>query len=100
MRKAAGLVVLGAVSLMAANIWQKPWTEWSDKDVTKILTDSPWVKTATITMNFPGADQMQLGAGGGGRGAQGGGGGGFGGGGLEVIAHFESALPVRQALVR
>lgn len=104
MKKAAGVVVAFAATLMAANVWQKPWTEWTDKDVNKILTESPWVKSATISMNFPGADQMQLGGGGGGGGRGGGpqgGGGGFGGGGgLEIVAHIDTALPVRQALVR
>jgi len=102
MKRTAGLVVLFAASLMAANFWQKPYTEWSDKDVTKMLTESPWVKSASVSMSFPGADQAQLGAGGGGgRGGPQGGGGGFGGGpSFEIVAHFESALPIRQALVR
>ena len=105
MKKTASLLVFFAVSLMAANVWQKPWTEWSDKDVNKVLTDSPWVKSASISMSFPGGDQAQLSARGGGGGGRGGGpqgdGGGFGGGpSLQIVAHFDSALPVRQALVK
>ncbi len=69
-----------------------------------MLTDSPWVKTTSISMSFPGSDAAQLSAGGGGGGRGGGpqgGGGGFGGGpSFDIVAHFESALPMRQALVR
>ncbi len=40
---------LVALSLCAADPWQtKSFTEWSDKDVQKILTNSPWVHTVTI----------------------------------------------------
>lgn len=105
MRKAAGLIVLCAACLMAANFWQKPYTQWSDKDVTKMLTDSPWAKSGSIEMSFPGADAAQagpaFGGGGGGRGGgPQGGGGGFTPPSVEIHATIESALPVRQALVR
>lgn len=105
MKKAVGLITLSAACLMAANFWQKPYTEWSDKDVNKMLTDSPWAKTGSIEMSFPGSDAAQagpaFGGGGGGRGGgPQGGGGGFSPPSLEIHATIESALPVRQALVR
>ncbi len=28
---------------------EKPWTEWSKKDVEKMLDDSPWAQTQTVT---------------------------------------------------
>ena len=103
MKKTAGLLVLAALSLMAANVWQKPFMEWSDKDIAKILGDSPWVKSASVTMNFPGSNVAPppMGGGGGGRGG-GPQGEGFGGAApsFEILARVESALPIRQALVR
>lgn len=107
MNKTAAVVVLSAASLMAANVWQKPYTQWSDKDVAKILSDSPWVKSTGVTMSFPGGGGPPPGGGGfGGGGGRGGGpqggaeGGGFTPPSLEIVARFESALPMRQALVR
>jgi len=98
MKKAAGLIVLSAACLMAASFWQKPYAEWSDKEVNKMLNDSPWAKSTSIEMSFPGSDVAPL-PGGGGNGPQGGGG-GFTPPSLEIQAIIESALPVRQALVR
>lgn len=107
MKKAAALVIFFAACLMAANFWQKPYTEWSDKEVTKMMTDSPWVKSTSVTMSFPGGNAAPPPTGGGG-GFGGGRGGGpqgqfdVGGGApsIEILARFESALPMRQALVR
>ena len=107
MKKTAGLLILFAFCLMAADFWKKPYTEWNDKDVAKMLTDSPWARSTGVEMKFPG---------GGGFGPPpGGGGGGFGGGGarggpagdqsappppsVEIVARCESSLPMRQALV-
>jgi hypothetical protein len=42
--------------LMAADFWQsKPFTEWSDKEVHRILTNSPWVHEVSIEMGSPAA---------------------------------------------
>ena len=42
------------VSLAAAEIWaSKPYTEWSDRDIQKILTDSPWARGVSITLDYP-----------------------------------------------
>jgi len=43
------LVVLTSLVVSAAGIWDKPFTEWSDKDVDKVLTDSPWAGKASLT---------------------------------------------------
>src|SRR5580704_15090042 len=62
----AGLLGLG-VCLWAADFWQtKPYTEWSDKDIQKIETSSPWSKQVPIALE---------GGGGGGGGSKGGKGG-------------------------
>jgi len=42
-------LLVAAFSLMAADPWQsKPFTEWSDKDVQKILTNSPWAHSVSV----------------------------------------------------
>ena len=43
-------LVAGA-ALMAADFWEeKEFTSWSDKEVRKMLTDSPWAKRVNIVM--------------------------------------------------
>lgn len=59
--------------LRAADPWAKPPAEWTEKDVQRILTDSPWSKSVSITLG--GGMPM----GGGGRGGRRGGGGMSGG---------------------
>lgn len=70
----ASLATALPLPLRAGDPWAKPPAQWSEKDVQRILTDSPWSKTVSITMG--GAMPM----GGGGRGGRGGRGGGAGGG--------------------
>lgn len=61
-----------AISLFAADFWQsKPYTEWSDKEVQKLLSNSPWSKEVVVSMGGAGG-----GSGKGGRSKGGGGGGG------------------------
>ncbi|MCI0657172.1 MAG: hypothetical protein L0170_08890, partial [Acidobacteria bacterium] len=39
------LVLLGSGLLWAGDPWkEKPWMEWSQKDVDKVLQDSPWAQ--------------------------------------------------------
>jgi hypothetical protein len=107
MKKATGLLFLSAFCLLAAEFWQKPYAEWTDKDITKMLTNSPWAKSTGIEISF-GGGPPGLGAGP----AMGGGGGhgggpqgqaeGLGGGvpSVAVVARWQSALPVREAEVR
>ena len=44
------LALLVAISLPAAEFWQsKPFAEWTDKDVQRILAASPWVRQVTVS---------------------------------------------------
>src|SRR5689334_6618222 len=100
LKKPTLLLLLFALCMWAADFWTtKPFTEWNDKEVSKILTDSPWSAKVTVGGGppaFTGSDgRSGGGGGGGGRGGRGGGpqgdaatadpgidgGGGFGGGG-------------------
>ncbi|HEY3441548.1 MAG TPA: hypothetical protein VGK29_12375 [Paludibaculum sp.] len=73
------LLALGAAAVplpvFAADPWAKEFSEWTEKDVLKIMQDSPWAKNASVPLGVPG------GGGGGGRSGRGGGRGGGGGGG-------------------
>ena len=112
MKKTAGFLLLFGCGLVAADFWQKPYMQWSDKDAAKMMTSSPWAKSASISMSGPGGGGPPMMAGGGfGGGApggpQGGGGSEFGPGAqgsaaptFDVVARWQSALPMRQALVR
>lgn len=113
MKKTAGLFLLCSCALVAADFWQKPYTAWSEKDAAKMLTDSPWAKSASISMGGPGGGVPMPPGGGGGFGGgppggpQGGGGSEFGPGAqgasgptLDIVARWQSALPIRQAFVR
>ncbi|HEY6340903.1 MAG TPA: hypothetical protein VIY49_05385 [Bryobacteraceae bacterium] len=42
---------LSALTLCAADVWvAKPYTAWSDKDIRKIMTDSPWSRSVSVTL--------------------------------------------------
>ena len=107
--KTAGLCVLASVALTAADFWEeKEFSAWSNQQVEKILSDSPWARKVTVLTGRlrEGArdDGFQ------------GGGAGFGGGGgpardgdagefqqirrVTLTVAWTSALPFRQALVR
>ncbi len=58
----------------AADPWTKPPKEWNEKDVQKVLSNSPWSRTVTITIS------SGMPVGGRGRGGRGGRGGGMSGG--------------------
>jgi len=102
------VTIIGACLLFALFIyagpkdfWElKPYTEWSAKEVEKLLLkNSPWTQTLLIDSS-PGGG----GGGGGGGGSRGGGGGGGGGGGssvsstLIIVNWF--ARPAREAAAR
>ena len=118
-----------ALVLIAEDFWvKKPYTEWSDKDANKILTNSPWAHDVVITMGG-GMEGRSGGTGGAGRGGGGGRGAGMnpggngmeaegigrsgaapadsaagtesgrGAAGLTLHVRWQSALPIRQALV-
>jgi hypothetical protein len=118
---------VAALALIAEDFWvKKPYTEWSDKDANKMLTSSPWAHDVVITMG--GGMEGRNGGAGGGRGGRGGGAGmnpggngmeaegigrsgaapadsaagaesGRGAAGLTLHVRWQSALPIRQALV-
>lgn len=43
----AALIMASAIAILSAQ--QKPWSEWTKKDVEKTLNDSPWAQTQTET---------------------------------------------------
>ena len=119
-KRVVGILCAGAacaLALMAAEPWKsKDSSQWTDDDINKVLTDSPWAKEKTVS---PQRQQpygqrgmgRRGGMGGGypGGGYPGGGGGGYpnGGGGypsgeqsMNLTIRWDSALPVQQALKR
>ena len=113
LKKLFTLLFLCALSMWAADFWNtKPFTDWNEKEVQKVLTDSPWV--GRVTMSGGGPPPAVAGAGGGGGrgggrggGPQGGDSGGAdsaaapgGGGDATVTLLWQTALPVKQALVK
>jgi hypothetical protein len=106
-----------AVVLFAAESWQKkPYTAWDDKDIQKIMNDSPWARKVDIVIgalrsqdDMPRSSSPVAGAG-----NIGGGGGAGGREGdmsvpgstfhgnpmVRVMVCFISALPVKQAMMR
>lgn len=127
------LLALGAAAVplrvFAADPWTRDFSEWNEKDIQKIMQDSPWAKNASVPVGMSG------GPGGGGRGSRGRGGGGMtdasagtgggmGGGGnlgggppgssqsgemsssgggapaLNFLILWQSAAPVKAAMVR
>ena len=102
-----GVWLLACAALVAADFWEeKEFTNWSDREVQKMLTDSPWAKRVNIVMGglLEEGNSRYTGDGVG----FGGGGGGGGGGGdafagirrTSVSVVWINALPVRQAMVR
>ena len=52
-RKLALALAPVCVALFAAdkNFWdQKPYSEWSEKEVERMLRNSPWAKTVTLSL--------------------------------------------------
>ena len=83
--------------LRAADPWAKPPSQWTDKDIQRILTDSPWSRAVSITMS----GGMPMGGGRGGRGGRGGGGmGGAMAPSITFYVRWQSAKPIKLATVR
>jgi hypothetical protein len=109
MKKLFAALFVFAFSLVAADFWQSnPSTEWNDRELQKMVTNSPWARPLTVSMPAAGAGDAgappPLSEG---RGGRGGGGIPVGGvpagtGGLAptLFARWQSALPVKQAFVR
>jgi hypothetical protein len=74
------LAALGAAALpvpaFSADPWETDPSKWQQKDLQKLLTDSPWARNVSVAMGGPSVGP--IGGGGGGRGGRGGGGGGGG----------------------
>ena len=92
--------------LFAGEFWQdKKPSDWSEKDVKRLLTKSPWAKEGTVAFNMERMGGMPGGGGppmGGGMG-QGGGMGPGGPGGMEMpkpVIRWESAAPLRDAAAK
>jgi hypothetical protein len=127
MKKLFASLLLFAFCLGAADFWQsKPAAEWSDKDLQKMMNNSPWARPFSVSMSGPAPPTLGRGAGnspaddtaapapiseggGGGRGGRGGGGAATSGAGgpapvadasMTVVARWQSALPVKQAFAR
>jgi hypothetical protein len=117
-----------AVSLWAADFWQaKPFAEWNEKDVQKMLQSSPWSKPFSValagdtpaksgkraggsgastmgsgSMNGPAgtAEQGGLGRYAGSTGDPGAASGGGGVPTVNLIVRWQSAMPIREAVVK
>lgn len=71
-----------AVVVSAAGVWdEKPFTQWSDKDVDKLLTDSPWAGKGSLTHERAGSNLGPVPE-------------------WKLIISVRSALPMKQALLR
>ena len=99
-------VVVG-IGVAAADFWEdRPFRSWSDKDVEKMLTDSPWADEVAVPLP-PRLPSPGRGGGGGFTAAAGGRGGGRGDRmrfsdqrRARMAVSWRSALPVKQALLR
>ena len=93
LKKLPFLLVMCALCMWAADFWTaKPFTDWNEKEIVKMLSDSPWTGKVTVS----GGVAAFAGPSGGGGGDFGGG----GGGGISVTLLWQTALPVKQALVK
>jgi hypothetical protein len=121
LRKRATYLVLLPAMLWAADFWEsKPFTDWSDKEVRRVMTNSPWARQTNTAManarptpppgdspgsGLPGADGSVIRVPNLGR--VGGTDAGLGippdssfEQGLPVLIRWQTALPVRQAQMR
>lgn len=81
----AGLFVAG---LTAADFWTKPYTSWTDQEVQKMITDSPWAERMQVETGGRGAISN----------AEDKGGAIIGNLTTPVVLLWQTALPVKQAL--
>jgi len=107
-RLGIGTLVLGGVALFGADWRDKPSSDWTADEVTKILNDSPWAQQVHMERSDQGRGDWSArngggGGGGGGWGGNRGGGQGRGtqqGGARQVVIRWQSAAPVQQALAK
>ncbi len=56
----AFLATLAAAPLSQAAFWSnKPFPEWSDEQIDKMLTDSPWAKSMTVRFELGNPGERQ-----------------------------------------
>jgi hypothetical protein len=94
-----GAISIGSAGVIAADFWDsKPFAEWSDKDLQRMLTDSPWSHQVSVVMPRPPREAGDLNPGG--RGGDESGRGGFPAPApqLKVDVQWRSAQPMRQAM--
>jgi hypothetical protein len=86
MKKLLPLFLTVAICAWAADFWQaKPYTDWNEKDIQKMESNSPWAKQ--VPVGFEGGG----GSSGGGKGSRKGGGGGGGGGDDAIMGNGGNA---------
>lgn len=54
--------LIAAASLPAADFWTKDFLQWSDKEIAKMLTDSPWAAQVTVVPRGQGGAPSALAA--------------------------------------
>lgn len=55
-----GVVAVLAVGLAAKDVWvRKDFSKWSDREVNRVLDDSPWGKTYQLTSRTPFTEYLQ-----------------------------------------
>ena len=105
---AVSIVWLVACAVLAAQgFWEeKELTAWSDRDVERMMSNSPWAKRITVVFPRPPRAAIDdraptAGLGRGGRGGRSGGANALGGNPQSrLIVQWRSARPMRQAIVR
>ena len=84
MKRAVIAIILvlgvGATALYAADFWvSKQYTDWSNKEVEKMVNNSPWAQSIRIAMAGGGSGRASS---------------------MNVYVRWVSAMPVRQAIAR
>ncbi len=105
MKKLAAAMFACAVLLHAADFWTNIFTEWSDKEVQKMMESSPWAKKLDIIGESVGVgtgDRFRSGGIGGTRspGSTSSSVGSGAGDSITLYIRWQSALPVKQAAMR
>lgn len=101
----AVICALSGAALLAADFWlEKPYTEWSEKEANKLISDSPWTQTQVFQAPEYGELGSTAGSGAGPRTRNMGGAGSSGGikgpPTRQYLMRFQSARPVRMAVAR
>ena len=94
-----GAISIGSARVIAADFWDsKPFAEWSEKDLQRMLTDSPWSHQVSVVLPRSPREAGDLNPGG--RGGDESGRGGFPAPApqLKVDVQWRSAQPMRQAM--